>query len=105
MIAILSIPLNGIFFGVTGNRSELSELEKSGQWTKAVIINKKQSGKRSTHDWDIRYEFEIQHKKYESNWRGDYDPISNLGDSIDLIYLPDCPMINRPKKEWQANYE
>lgn len=95
MIALISIPINGIGFASTAQKREISELKKNGINTTGVIIEKSSAPRRHVNDWQVKILFQIENQMIISEWRPDYEDNLILGDSIEITYLPDFPKINR----------
>jgi hypothetical protein len=100
MIAILSIPINGMGFATSIGRNEDKELQKDGVLTKGIVIDTKSVNiKTVSYDWAVKVEYTVVGATYLTNWEGDYSSSIERGDSIEIVYLPDYPKVYKIKDE------
>ncbi|MEQ9219960.1 MAG: hypothetical protein RLO17_18030 [Cyclobacteriaceae bacterium] len=102
-LAIGSWPLLGISFGILTNNREINDLNAEGQWTKAVVVNKKKAGKRAIEDWEVASRFVVNGQQITVGWDPDYEGTLERGDSVDIIYHPEFPELHRIKAEWEKS--
>jgi hypothetical protein len=70
-------------------------LINNGLIIKAIVINEKNyNGNEDVNPtFSYSYQFEIDRKKYTGN---SHDPTLNIGDTIDVEYVKNCPSMNKP---------
>lgn len=86
--------LNIIFWGwivflISNTEMENIMLYRQGQTTKALVYRRTSKGRNG---WSL-YEFKVSGIRYTG-----HDPNSKVGDSIQVVYLPQNPKINRNAK-------
>jgi len=99
VFALISPLMIGPSFGLYHNYIETIALEKSGQWTKAIVINEKYSGGK-TKSMMIKCTYTIEERTYETNFEKDKVDKFSIGDTLELICLKDFPKIYRLENEW-----
>ena len=96
MLAILSIPINGIGFASRIQINEAKMLLKDGEWTIGIVVDTKSVNiKTVSYDWAVIADYKVDGTSYQTNWEGDYTSSYQLGDTVKIIYLRGYPKIYR----------
>lgn len=77
------------------------QLAKSGQLTKAIVTDRKWESSSYRNSDGFFYVFKLGSFNYEGNT---FDEDIKPNDSIDIIYLPNNPSVNRPLDFIKRNY-
>lgn len=90
---IIIYVLCGLMFFVAVKRTiEIHQLRKDGICTKAIIQKKY----TERHKQVRIYEFRVEDRVYSG--KSIYDRHLDIGDTLDIVYLPSNPTINRSVK-------
>ena len=100
LFAVLSILIVGPTFGLFHQYTETNELKRNGVWSKAIVVEEKKSDSKGYQGWLIESSFKINDKTCYTTFENDEKNIYRVGDTIDIIYLPDFPKIYELSSQW-----
>ena len=100
LFAALSILIVGPTFGLFHQYSEINELKRNGVWTKAIVVEEKKSDLKGYKGWLIKSLFKVDDRTCYTTFENDEKNIYSVGDTIDIIYLPDFPKIYELRYQW-----
>lgn len=96
MLVILSIPMNGMGAAIYINKVEVNDLERYGHQAVGVVVAARSvDRKRVTYDWEIMVRYDVQDEARTTAWEGDNRGKYQVGDSIEIVYLPEFPKVYR----------
>ena len=96
IIPIASLVINGFGFATKAQVIEVKDLTERGVWTNSLVIDAK-----SIHRKQVSYEravickYEVNGTEFKTEWEGDYTEKYQVGDTVELVYLPDFPKVYR----------
>jgi hypothetical protein len=94
MLAILSIPINGIGFASRIQINEAKMLLKEGERAIGIVIDTKSVNIRTDPcEWAVVADYKVEGTTYQTDWVSDCTSSYQLGDTVTIIYLRDYPKV------------
>jgi hypothetical protein len=96
IIPMASIMINGFGFATKAQVIEVQDLKERGEWTKSIVIDTKSvHRKQVSYNRAVICRYKVSGRKFETKWEGDYTETYRVGDTVELVYLPDFPKVYR----------
>lgn len=80
---------------------EAKDLERFGREAVGVVIAARSVDRRRvTYDWEIMARYHVQDEAWTTAWEGDHSGMYEVGDSIEIVYLPEFPKVYSLKMDY-----